>query len=98
MYYIQQAVISKYKTLVNPIKIEGLSDKEVLFKIKCDLDLGKRVYTKKNGDYLIHYFDLVFVISNFRCVNVYRDKFNNRYIVPNDVKRQYFNELIKEIA
>lgn len=96
--YIQESVIKKYKELVNPVKIEGLTERELLWKINRDLDLGKRVYTKQNGEYLVQYFDLVYTICGFRCVSVYRDKFNKRVIVPKEVKQKYYQELMEEIA
>lgn len=96
--YIQQSVIDKYIKLVKKEKTQNTTEREILFRINADLDLGKKVYTFSNGDYLIQYFDLVFKCSGFRCVSLYRDIYNKPYIVPTDTKKRYIEEIESEVA
>ena len=96
--YLQTSVINKYCELVNKVKTQNLSEKEVIFKINMDLDLGKRVYTFNNGDYLIQYFDLVFKVSGFRVVSLYRDRYNKKIHVSESDKKEYLAEIERECA
>jgi len=96
--YVQESVISSYKKLVNQEKIQGLSERELLFKINKCLDLGRKVFTYSDGSYLVQYYDLVFKCEGFRCVKVYRDSHNKPYIISGKAKKQYMEELMEDIA
>lgn len=95
--YIKQSVIEKYQKLVNPKKIENATQEEIMFKIRMDMELGKRVYTFSDGSYLIHYFDMVFKCKGFRCIDVYRDVYNKPYTVKKQAREQYMKEYLKTI-
>lgn len=90
---INGVVRGQYKQMCSKswYKCNG-DEKELDFKIRRAVDLGKHTYTYKNGCKIIRYHFLNFLIDDNEIMTMWKDSSRPPYHVSEDLKKEYRDE------